>query len=79
MCIFVLCLIPVPLPPDKDPFVVQLNNNKNGGISRRARVLEIIYLLRELVDRLCVLVVRVLGYRSRGPSGTTEFSFSLVL
>jgi hypothetical protein len=29
MCIFVLCLIVVPLPPGKPPFAVQLNNNIN--------------------------------------------------
>jgi hypothetical protein len=28
MCIFVLCLIVISLPPDKNPFVVQLNNKK---------------------------------------------------
>jgi hypothetical protein len=27
MCIFVLCLIVVPLPPGKTPFAIQLNNN----------------------------------------------------
>jgi hypothetical protein len=27
MCIFVLGLNVVPLPPDKNPFAVQLNNN----------------------------------------------------
>jgi hypothetical protein len=33
--------------------------------------------IKEIVDRLCGLVVRVLGYRSRGPgpvSGATRFS-----
>jgi hypothetical protein len=27
MCIFVLCLTVVPLPPGKNPFAVQINNN----------------------------------------------------
>jgi type IV secretory pathway component VirB8 len=32
MCICVLCLIVVPLPPGKNPFVVQINNNNNNVI-----------------------------------------------
>jgi hypothetical protein len=31
MCIFVLCLIVVPLPQGKNPFAVQLNNNNNNN------------------------------------------------
>jgi hypothetical protein len=33
MCIFVCCLIVVPLPPGKNPFVVQFNNNNNNNNS----------------------------------------------
>jgi hexosaminidase len=29
MCIFLLCLIVIPLPPGKNPFAVQLNNINN--------------------------------------------------
>jgi hypothetical protein len=39
MCIFVCCLTVVPLPPGKNPFAVQLNNNertKLRGLSPRA-------------------------------------------
>jgi hypothetical protein len=32
-CICVLCLIVVPLPPSKNPFAVQLNNNYNNNFS----------------------------------------------
>jgi hypothetical protein len=31
MCIFVLCLIVVPLPLDRNPFTAKLNNNKNNN------------------------------------------------
>jgi hypothetical protein len=31
MCIFVLCLILVPLSPDKNQFAVQLNNNDDNN------------------------------------------------
>jgi hypothetical protein len=59
----VLCLTVAPLSPGKNPFAVQLNNNNNNNnIS---------------FDRLCGPVVRVHGYRSRGPGsipGTTRFS-----
>jgi hypothetical protein len=37
---------------------------------------EFIYVMQKKVDRFCSLVVRVLGYRSRGPgsiSSTTRF------
>jgi hypothetical protein len=30
-CIFMLCLIVVPLLPGKNPFAVQLNNNNNSN------------------------------------------------
>jgi hypothetical protein len=56
-----LYLTVVPLPPGKTPFAVKLNNN-NINIS---------------FGRHRGLVVRVLGYRSRGPGsipGTTRFS-----
>jgi hypothetical protein len=33
MCIFVLCLTVVPLPPGKNPFAVQLNNNNNNNFA----------------------------------------------
>jgi hypothetical protein len=32
MCIRVLCLIIVPLPPGKTPFAAQINNNNNKVI-----------------------------------------------
>jgi hypothetical protein len=31
ICIFVLCLIVVPLPQGKNPFAVQLNSNNNNN------------------------------------------------
>jgi hypothetical protein len=36
MCIFVLCLIVVPLPQGKTPFAVQLNNNNKIIIVARS-------------------------------------------
>jgi hypothetical protein len=111
----VLCLIVVPLPPDKILFAVQLNNNNNSEdtlwpesasalyrpsdnilsllyvshrkqFGRRVWICRRIFLyvqrrlqfktmLPEVLDHLCGLVVRVLGYRSGGPGsipGTTR-------
>jgi hypothetical protein len=35
ICIFLLRLIEVPLPPGKPPFVVQLNNNNNHNTNNK--------------------------------------------
>jgi hypothetical protein len=56
---------------------------KTGGFSRRAELPDLNYATYKfknytfIRDRLCGLVVRVLGYRSGGPgsiTGTTRFS-----
>jgi hypothetical protein len=31
ICVFVCCLIVVPLPPGENPFAAQLNNNSNNN------------------------------------------------
>jgi hypothetical protein len=45
MCIFVLCLIVLPLPPGKAPLAVQLNNNNKKTKDRSVDFDEISYSL----------------------------------
>jgi hypothetical protein len=55
MCIFVLCIILVPLPLGKTPFAVQLNNN-NNNIGRKEIISQLCksFLARKMLKgRLC--------------------------
>jgi hypothetical protein len=56
-----------------------LGSNRTGDVDVCVRLFYVCVVLYEYVgsDRLCGLVVRVIGYRTRGPgsiTGTTRFS-----
>jgi hypothetical protein len=53
----VLCLIVVPLPPDANPFAVQLNNNNNNNNNNNQNLVSSLLLSKNLKIRIYKTII----------------------